>query len=181
MATAPNCIIVYLGEDESRYKSVFDAAVETARSSEARVILYDADAASVLGASPLPTWWSADGERELVGDKLSPEGLERAGCAAMARQVRHARSLGIDAWGWLPSSRRAKHLAEYADQEGADLLIVPSDLEDVGILGRLKGEPTAEEIAESAERQVLVVDVSGDPAGTHAVTPEAARIRQRDA
>ena len=53
MVAQRTCIIAYVGEDE-RYDVVRERAMAEATSSGARLILYNADAATRLG-EPLPT------------------------------------------------------------------------------------------------------------------------------
>lgn len=157
MTTSPIRVLAYIRED-ARYAPVFEAAVETARASNAELILYDADAASRF-ASPLPTWWSGEATERPFGDRLTPEELEAAGRHELAKHVRGARVAGIEAFGWLPSSRGADDFTNYADAQGADLLVVPADLDDEGLLARLRGSPAPGEIADKAERAVLTVAV----------------------
>jgi hypothetical protein len=161
MATAPTVIIAYTSED-GRYTSVVRAAEEAAASAHARLILFDADAASRF-SEPLPSNWSGEDARALFDrDKLTPEELEMAGRHTIADQVRHARSLGIDAAGWLPKSKDADAIAAYADREHADLILLPSELEHPGLLGKLRGEASVKEAAEKAHRPVAVVDEDGN-------------------
>lgn len=160
MATSPTCIIAYTSEDD-RYRAVLAAAEETARAANARLILFDSDAASRF-SEPLPSNWSGEGAGDLFdSDTLTPEDLERAGRHAMAEKVRHARGLGIQAFGWLPKSKSAESIAEYADREDADLIMLPRDLEEPGLMGRLQGEPSVDDAAEKAARPVAVVDEDG--------------------
>ena len=158
MATSPTCIIAYTGEDD-RYRTVRSAAIDTARSSEARLILYDIDAAQMF-AAPLPTEWSGEGDRDQFDDMLTADDLERAGRHSLAEQVNEARAAGVEAFGWLPSKKGAEALAEYAEQHGADLVMVPDGMEHPGLLDRLRGN-TAEKVAEKAPAAVAVVDESG--------------------
>jgi nucleotide-binding universal stress UspA family protein len=162
MATSPTVIIAYTSED-GKYDAVVQAAEEAARSAAARLILYDSDAASRF-SEPLPSDWSGEGSRELFdSDALSPEELEAAGRHAIAEQVRHARSRGIQAFGWLPKSKDANAIAEYADREHADLVILPSALEEPGLMGKLRGEASVAEMTEKAAgRPLAVVDQDGN-------------------
>jgi nucleotide-binding universal stress UspA family protein len=161
MAAGPNTIIAYTSED-GRYDSVVEAAEQVARDAHARLILYDADAASRF-SEPLPSNWSGEDARELFDrDALSPDELEMAGRHAIAEQVRHARNQGIDAFGWLPRHKDASHIAAYADREHADLIMLPSDLEEPGLMGKLKGESSVKETMEKAGRPLAVVDEDGN-------------------
>ena len=161
MSAQHHCIIAYVGED-GRYDVVRDRAMAEATSSGARLILYDADAATRLG-EPLPSWWSGEGADELYGNRLGPAELEKAGRASVAREVERGRRLGIDTWAWLPSSHGASDLADYATKQHADLLIVPSDLEHHGLTGWFKGTPSLESVVDAIDAvedtSLLVVDV----------------------
>jgi hypothetical protein len=154
----PTCIIAYVGDGE-RYKPVEDVATATAKRSAAQLILYDADAAS-RWTSPVPNWWSGEGSADLLGNRLTPEQLESLGRKDFAAVVRLARVEGVDAYAWLPSARGAKDLATYAAKVGADLLILPADLEDIGLFDRLKGENTPGEVEKQAHITVMTVELA---------------------
>jgi len=119
------------GEDD-RYEAVRSRASALA-AGHGTVILYDLDAGGLF-ASPVPTAWSGEGEQELTDeesgprDRLGPDELDTAGRGAVAEQVRQLRSVGVDAWAWLPTSKDAKDLAAYAQRQGASLVLVPPDL-----------------------------------------------------
>ena len=122
-------VIAVAGEDD-RFEPVRRAAIDRASAEGATLILYDVDADSGPLESPLPTEWSADGTDDKVGDRLGPEELEAAGREAIARQVREARSRGVDAWGWLPTDNGKDALLEYASrQPGAHILVPDGDPE----------------------------------------------------
>ena len=159
MATAPICIVAYVGEGD-HYDAVVDAAMEAATGAGARLIIYDADAGSRLG-SPLPTFWSGETDAATQPNILSVQQLLAAGRSDIAGRVSTARGRGIEAFGWLPESRGAKGLAKYAEEQQADLLVIPSDLEHTGIWHRLRGEPTAEGIVDETPVPVVTVDVDG--------------------
>lgn len=161
MTTAPTCIIAVTGED-GRYDALVRAARQTAAQSQARLILYDVDAAQMF-ASPLPTEWSGDTDDGQFSELLSEADLERAGRHPIAEQVRKARAEGIEAFGWLPSQKGAPALAEYADRHQADLIMVPSDSEDPSFLDKLRGA-TLDKLEEETTRPVAVVDENGEVA-----------------
>lgn len=161
MAGKPTCILAYTGENE-RYRPLDQQALQAAKEAGARLIYYDADAASRLGAagaSPLPTVWSADGEQEQFGNRLDPVHLEKAGRAWLRDTVVAARAEGVDAYGWLPSSNSAESLAEYAHEQGADLIYVPKDLDRGGLTAFLKGKPTLQHIKDEVHEPVVTVDL----------------------
>ena len=118
-------------------------AIQLARSRGAQLILWDANAGERLLEDPLPTAWSADGEQEQFGDRLTVNDLEAAGRAPLARQVREAQHAGIEAWGWLPSGQGAEELVEYARRQGADTIVVGPD----DGLGELREEGLRVEVA----------------------------------
>ncbi len=125
-------VIAVTGEDD-RFAPVRRAAIERARAEGASLILYDIDAVTSPLESPVPTGWSAEGTEEKVGDRLGPQELEAAGREAIARQVQEARSLGVDAWGWLPSDKGRDALLEYAAKEPGARLLVPEGDPDLDV------------------------------------------------
>ena len=144
MTTAPDTqtIVAVTGEDD-RYGAVRSRATAMAAGGRGTVILYDIDAAGVF-ASPVPTQWSGEGEEELLEDeasrdRLDADALETAGRGAIADQVRSLRSVGVDAWGWLPTKRDAAELAAYAERQGAAIVLVPPDLEQPSLVDRVLG------------------------------------------
>lgn len=155
----PATILAYTSED-GRYDYVRLAAVAKAKESNATLILYDIDSAGVWGEEPLPTWISADGEEEQVPNRLAPEDLERAGRETVARQVADARAEGVDAYGWLTGSKGAGRLAEYAEKERVDLVMLPDDLGDPGLFQSLRGE-SVDAIKDKTKLPVIVVDHRG--------------------
>jgi nucleotide-binding universal stress UspA family protein len=154
----PRCIIAFTSEDE-KYAAVRHAAISLARQNSARLILYDIAAGSIF-TDPLPNEWGSEGERELFGNPLTPDDLERAGRHEVARQVNRARQMGVEAYAWLPADRGAPALAEYAAEQEADLIMVPSELEDPGMLDRLSGR-SVEGMESETEIPVATVDSSG--------------------
>jgi hypothetical protein len=95
------------------------------------VILWAADASPSPLESPLPTAWSADGGAEELGDRLGPNDLIAAGHEALAEQVGQLRRDGVDAWAWLPDPADAEHLATYATEQGASLVLLSNDDHDL--------------------------------------------------
>lgn len=112
--------------------SVLRRAIELARESGSGLILWDADAGKRLLEDPLPNQWSAHGEEEQFGERLSANDLEAAGRAPLARQVRKAEEAGVRAWGWLPSSQDGDELRGYAARQGVATVVVADD----GVLGK---------------------------------------------
>jgi nucleotide-binding universal stress UspA family protein len=163
-STGPSVIICYVGEDEAKYAPVVQAAMDSAREG-ATLIFYDAEAGSRFG-SPTTTFWSGDRDRDVDNqvereNVLQPADLEAAGREPIARLVNRAREAGIDAYGWLPTGKGADELNDYATQHGADLIILPSDLEHVGQIEKLvKGTAAAKDIADKSSIPVVTVDTA---------------------
>jgi hypothetical protein len=141
--TQTRTIVAVTGEDD-RYRAVRSRATALAAGGNGTVILYDLDAAGLF-ASPVPTEWSGEGEQELVDaeagprDRLDADELDTAGRASIADQVRQLRSMGVDAWAWLPTSKDAADLAAYAERQGASLVLVPPDLEQPSLVDKVTG------------------------------------------
>lgn len=170
MATSPTCIIAYTSED-GRYTRVAQAAMDLARAANADLILYDADAATStmdqvihpLSGVAKPTEWSGEGADETIsGDRrrMGPHELERAGRQAVASQVTTARGMGVEAFGWLPDGKGIDGIADYAEEQGADLIVIPSDLANPGFFQRLRGE-TLEKAVEKTRAAIAVVGEDG--------------------
>jgi nucleotide-binding universal stress UspA family protein len=147
-------IVAVTGEDD-RYAPVRSRASAMAAGSASTVILYDVDAPGMF-SSPVPTEWSGEGEQELTPERMGPEELEAQGRKPLADQVRNLRDVGVDAWAWLPTSADAGALAEYAERQGADVILVPRDPDEPGLLERLQGKAASET---QDETQIPVVAV----------------------
>jgi hypothetical protein len=147
-STTTPTIVAVTGEDD-RYRPVRSRATALAAGGRGTVILYDLDAGGLF-ASPVPTGWSGEGERELTNeeagprDRLDPDELDTAGRAAVADQVRQLRSMGVDAWAWLPTTKDPEDLASYAERQGASLVLVPPDLQKPSLVDKVVGNTGSE-------------------------------------
>jgi nucleotide-binding universal stress UspA family protein len=137
-------MVAFVGEDEDL---VTEAAIGLARGNRARLILYDRDAASAF-ADPMPNQWASSGERDQYGDRLSDDELVKLGREQLARKVAGARRRGVDAWGWLPERHGTDTMVDYARSQGADLVLLPSDLDEPGLADRLKRETVGQAVDE---------------------------------
>jgi hypothetical protein len=108
---------------EDRHAGVRMRATELGRTG-ATIILFDLAADSGPLASPLPTNWSGEGEEEQFGSRLNPNDLEAAGRHHLAEQVQTLRATGVQAYGWLPDDASASELLRYAEQQGANLIVL---------------------------------------------------------
>src|SRR5947208_7875713 len=142
-------IVAVTGEDD-RYRAVRSRATALAAGRHGTVILYDLDAGGLF-SSPVPTEWSGEGEEELIDreagprDRLDPDELDTAGRASVADQVRQLRSMGVDAWAWLPTSKDAADLAEYAERQGASVVLVPPELKQPSLVDKVVGRTGVDE------------------------------------
>jgi hypothetical protein len=122
--------IVAVTSTEPTHDAVRRRAAKLARDGGATLILWARDAAPSPLEAPLPTGWSGDGEEEQFGNRLGPNDLAAAGREPLAKQVGELREDGIDAWAWLPEVADADHLATYASDQAADLVLVSAKDED---------------------------------------------------
>ena len=160
--TSARVIVAWVDEGDE-LAHVERAALDLARANGARVILYDHDSASTF-SDPVPNEWSSQGEERLFGDPLDDAQLVKLGVEAMARKVAAARDAGIDAWGWLATGHGTDDMVDYGREHGADLLLLPAELEEPGLADRLKGETAAKAVkeAEQAPDGVAVLLVERD-------------------
>ena len=167
-AAGARLVVAYVSEDDE-LDHVRDAALELGRRG-AKVILYDRDSASRL-SDPMPNQWGSQAEGAQFNDPLSDQELVKLGREPFARKVAAARTGGVDAWGWLAADHGTDALVDYARRHGADLVLLPADLEAPGLGERLKGETVDAAVAQAGQTTygltVLLVapDGSTRPAG----------------
>lgn len=127
----------------------------------ARLVLYDWDAATVLG-DPLPSDWSAQGTKDELPPELDVANLEAAGRDGIARQVLEVQREGLEASAWLPSRPGAEALLAFASERGADAVFVPADLKSSGLLEQAVGDDSAHDVVASASAATRIVVVGAD-------------------
>jgi hypothetical protein len=147
--------------ETNRRAAVWSSAVRLAAAREARLILYDTDAAS-LWTSPFPEFDSGRYQHP-----LSPAELRELGRADLAIQVEDARARGVDAYGWLPTTPGAEALIAYAQAEGADTVVLSRQLEAPSLVQRLE-LLTAGNARKVAPPELTMEFVSGDEQWTEA-------------
>jgi hypothetical protein len=155
---SPNCLAAFVDEGGG-YDHVSRVGIDLARRQQARLLLYDSTSASAF-REPVAGELSAEGVGEDVPPLLSPQELETQGHHPLAEKVAKARSAGVDAWGRLASEHGAGPFLEFADTQHADLLLVPAELDDPGIVERLRGE-TVDDTRSGTSARVVAVDRSG--------------------
>jgi Universal stress protein family len=149
------CVIALIDE-EGEFDHVLRAGARLARERGAPLVLYDASSASSL-SEPVSSPVSAEGVGEQFGSFLEPEDLERLGRPEMAARVRRLRDEGVDAWGRLASEHGVEPLMRFARDRGAALVVLPAEMDDPGLVDRLRGE-TLENARTEASVPVAVVD-----------------------
>jgi hypothetical protein len=123
------CVLAYATETDHQ-PEVRRAAAAHAREHGCVLILYAADAASWF-SEPTPGAWSADGERDLYGERLRIHDLTTLGRHDIARQVADVHGGSVRAGAWLPKDHGPGALAAYAVGQEAHLVFVPATLETI--------------------------------------------------
>jgi hypothetical protein len=154
----PAGAVLAITGDDDRFRTARVEAVRIAAEDGSRLILYDWDAATVLG-DPLPSNWSAEGAGTKTPSELDEVALEAAGRAPIAQQVRDARRAGVEASAWLPSEPGPDAMVRWALEHGAGTIVVPEDLGERGKLETLATGTTDPAAAVARESPVRVVVV----------------------
>jgi len=153
--------VVACAADTNRRAAVWSSAVHLAAARKARLILYDTDTAS-LWTSPFPEF-----EANRYQHPLSPAELRELGRVDMASQVEDAQALGVEAYGWLPTTPGAAAMVAYAQAAGADTIVLSRQLEKPSIWQRLV-RLTAGDARREAPKEITLEFVSGDEDWTEA-------------
>ena len=141
-------------DDSPEYAAVRIRASEIASAAGGEVVLFEKSAASYL-VSPYPE----ENRRQWIRTLGEPE-LRRLGRSPVARQMQVIRSRGARAQAILPTSHGFKHLAEWAEREDADLIMIPVSLVNPGLFERLRGY-SLKTLLEHTKRPVMVVYPGG--------------------
>jgi hypothetical protein len=160
--TSGRTTIVAITADDDRYRACRQTAMELATKDGSKLLLYDWDAATVLGA-PLPTLWSGDQAESAPPSELDNAALEAAGRAEIGRQVGEAHDRGIESAAWLPSTPGLDALADYARDRRADVVVVPRDLHASGWMERIAEGDAKPLKAMNRAAPIRVVVVVVDP------------------
>jgi hypothetical protein len=165
--SAPGAVpaVLAVTADDDRYAATRREATHLAAEQGARLILYDWDAATVLG-DPLPSVWSAEGTDEDTPDELDERDLEAAGRAPLIEQLAEARQAHVPVTAWLPADPGPDAMVRWAREHGVTTIVVPEDLQPEGELERLAAGTDDPARAVAAESPVRVVVVPKErPAG----------------
>ena len=129
-------------------------ATELAIANASQLVLYEMSAASYL-VSPYPEDQRKQWQRILSWRDLLPLGR-----APLARQLARIQARGVEAGAILPTTHGFRHLAEWANREDIDLILLPVSLVRPGLLARLRGY-SLDSLLEHTDRRVMVVTDSG--------------------
>ena len=141
-------------DDSPQYAVVRSCAAGLAAADGGEVVLFEITAAPYL-VSPYPE----ENRRQWVRALGEPD-LRRLGWSQMARQMEVIKSRGAGAQTILPTSGGFRHLAEWAEREDADLILIPVSLVNPGLFERLRGY-SLKTLLEHTKRPVLVVYPDG--------------------
>ena len=154
-------------DDSPDYAVVRTCATEMAAAVGGEVVLFEISAASYL-VSPYPE----ENRRQWIRTLGEPE-LRRLGRSPVARQMEVIRARGAATQAILPTSHGFKHLAEWAEREDADLILIPVSLVNPGLFERLRGY-SLRTLLEHTARPVLVVYPDGTTWRANAFDPSGA-------
>ena len=141
-------------DDSPEYAVVRSCAAGLAAADGGEVVLFEITAASFL-VSPYPE----ENRRQWIRTLGEPE-LRRLGRSPVAKQMEVIRARGARAQAILPTSHGFRHLAEWAEREDADLILIPVSLVNPGLFERLRGY-SLRTLLEHTSRPVLVVYPDG--------------------
>ena len=141
-------------DDSPEYSAVRSCASRLAAADGGEVVLFEISAASYL-VSPYPE----ENRRQWIRTLREPE-LRRLGRSPVAKQLEVIRACGAEAQAILPTSHGFRHLAEWAEREDADLILIPVSLVNPGLFERLRGY-SLKTLLEHTTRPVLVVYPDG--------------------
>ncbi len=157
-------------DDSQEYAVVRTCAAGLAAADGGEVVLFEMTAASYL-VSPYPE----ENRRQWIRTLGEPE-LRRLGRSPVAKQMAAIRARGAGAQAILPTSHGFKHLAEWAEREDADLILIPVSLVNPGLFERLRGY-SLKTLLEHTDRPVLVVYPDGSTWRANREHPPAAPHR----
>ena len=155
-------------DDSPEYSVVRSCAAGMAGADGGEVVLFEITAASYL-VSPYPE----ENRRQWIRTLGEPE-LRRLGRSPVARQMEIIKARGVGAQAILPTSHGFKHLAEWAEREDADLIMIPVSLVNPGLFERLRGY-SLKTLLEHTTRPVLVVYPDGSTRRANPDNPPSAK------
>jgi hypothetical protein len=138
----------------AEYNALRGWATELAIANASELALYEISAASYL-VSPYPEDDRKQWQRVLNWRELLPLGR-----APLARQLARIQARGVDAGAILPSTHGFKHLAHWAEEVDADLILLPTSLVRPGLLARLRGY-SLDALLEHTDRRVMIIAANG--------------------
>ena len=149
--------IMVLTEDGKKdsFGLVRESGISLATKTSADVIAYDTSAISYL-VNPYPSeLYEKEYSKSLDSSQLLVMGRQY-----LSEQINLFRNEGVSAKAVLPTDHGFEHLAEWADREEADVIMLPDSMIKEGIVGRLQGY-TLSNLLSSTHKPVLIVDKLG--------------------
>ncbi len=165
-AKAKRILAVTRMDDAPEYASLRSHATAMAAPNGGAVVLFEMSAASYL-VSPYPE----ENRQQWIRTLREPE-LRRLGRSPLAKQLCAIRSQGADAEAILPTTHGFKHLAEWADREDVDMIMVPQSLVSPSLFDRLR-RYSLNILLEHTGRPVTIVEPSGSTWQVQARRPAA--------
>ena len=141
-------------QDSPEYTKVRSCAADLVDAVNGEVVLFEISAASYL-VSPYPE----ENRRQWIRTLTEAE-LRRLGRSQVAKQMEAIRAMGASAGAILPTAHGFRHLAEWAEREDADVILIPASLVNPGLFDRLRGY-SLKTLLEHTTRPVLVVYPDG--------------------
>jgi hypothetical protein len=142
-------------KQSSELLALQSSAVAIALSQGADMLLYEMSAASYL-ISPYP-----EGDKGRWLRPLDAQELTRFGRGEVTSQLNEIKSKGVQVKAILPVTHGFKHLAEWAEKEEVDLIILPSSLVNSNLLNRLRGYNLTS-LLEHSKKRIIVLEPDGD-------------------
>ena len=152
-------------DDAPEYAAVRFKASNMAADNQGGVVLFEITAASYL-VSPYPE----EDRRQWIRTLREPE-LRRLGRSPLAAQLCAIRSKGADAEAILPTKHGFKHMADWAQREDIDMIILPASLVSPGLFDRLRGY-SLRALLDHTPLPVMVVEPDGSSWQAQARNPQ---------
>jgi hypothetical protein len=154
--------VVSWTRDDDTHREVRELANQIARDHGVPLTLYALEAYTPL-ADPLPNaTWSAEGAQTEFGDPLSVDDLERLGREQLAGQVLAASRSGVETGAWIPDKGGVEAMVAYALAHDANVVLLPSAIQEAGLLQRLGGVSLGAAAEADSETSVHMLLVAAD-------------------
>ncbi len=134
LAAPPHRLMVVTDDDRSAELAAIRRVVaDAARGHDATVVLYDLSAAGTL-TNPYPHFAGAEWRHALDGPRL-----QALGRGYLLPQIAAFQTRGVPAQAVIPEHHSFAHLADWAERERIDLIILPAKWAHPAFRDRLRG------------------------------------------